>query len=120
MKTKCLLPGLLSLALLLPLSSFAAAPTNPYLRMDTKEVSEKTVRIQLANLQQQAAEVTLENIDGKVMYEYTIRKHNGFNMDLDLAKLPEGRYILQVKQGDTIRTQIISINNGMMLFSQIK
>ena len=120
MKTKCLLPGLLSLALLLPLSAFAATPGNPHLRMDTKEVAGKVVRVQLVNLQQEAAQITLQEIDGSVLYEHTVRKHNGFNLDLNMAKLPEGRYVLTVKQDDTVRSQVIAISNGTMMFSQIK
>ncbi len=120
MKTKCLLPGLLSLALLLPLSSFAATPGNPHLRMETKAVAGMVVRVQLVNMQQQAAQITLQELDGSVLYEHTIRKHNGFNLDLNVAKLPEGRYILTVKQDDTVRTQVIAIDNGEIMFSQIK
>lgn len=117
MKTKCMLLGLL-LALMLPAFSFAHAPVEPIL-VKTKAIDDEKVHVRLANLQQEMTTVTLETLKGDVLYSQNVRKHNGYTISLDLAELPDGRYLLRVSQADTELQQVVVKNENGIALSRI-
>lgn len=62
----------------------------------------------IANLEQAITRVSLTNLDTDVQhFSDVVRKHNGYSWNLNLDKLPEGRYLLAVKKGDTVRQQVL-------------
>ncbi len=62
----------------------------------------------LANLEQEVTKISLTDLDKDEEYfSETIRKHNGYSMNLKLDNLPEGRYLLSVKKGETLRRQVL-------------
>lgn len=62
----------------------------------------------IANLEQEVTTVTLTNLDTKSQhFSDVVRKHNGYSYNLKLDDLPEGRYCLSVKKGETLRRQIL-------------
>lgn len=62
----------------------------------------------IANLEQEVTTVTLTDLNGRKKYfSEVVRKHNGYSWSIGLDKLPEGRYCLTVKKGDTIRKQVV-------------
>lgn len=65
--------------------------------------------ITLANLEQVRTTVTLHALDdsNRKLYTDVITNHNGYSLNLNLDKLDEGRYVLSVKKGDTLRKQVI-------------
>ena len=63
--------------------------------------------LHLANLQQQRTLITLEEMDGEEVCRRSVRDHNGFAVTFDVAALDNGRYVLTVKKGDTVRKQVI-------------
>ena len=80
-------------------------PTDPLVARS--EVSAQRIELQLTNLQQQPTLVSLVNLDQGPVYTNRVRKHNGYSLTLDLAELPAGRYLLQVKQGKVLRQQVV-------------
>lgn len=105
MKTKCLLLGLV-LSMLIPAMSFAHAPIEPIL-VKTKMIAAEKLHVRLANLQQEMTTVRLETLQGEMLYSQNVRKHNGYTIALDIADLPNGRYLLRVSQVDTEVQQVI-------------
>lgn len=77
--------------------------------MRVKPTETKAIQITLANLQQTTTNLALKNLDGKVYYYDTIRKHNGYGKNLNLDKVPQGRYLLTVWQKDTEVTSVVVV-----------
>lgn len=111
----------LVLALCLSLTIPAVANvTNPAdeIQMYVTPVSEKTVDVALANLQQQRTTISIVSLDGSTTYYRDIvKKHNGYRKRLHLNELQDGRYVLVVEQGTEKRQQVIVLkkNQGMLL-----
>lgn len=97
------------------LSSFVSVPletgnhSNPDEPLIVRSQTSVTgLEVILANLEQEATKIFLTNMDKKEVYfSETIRKHNGYSMNLKLEKLPEGRYLLSVKKGEVLRRQVL-------------
>lgn len=113
--------GLLALFLLCayaPVSAHAQSSDDP---MNVRsEVEGMSINLLFSNLQQETTTVNLSNIDGEDVYftEY-IRDHNGYNMSLQMDELPDGKYLLTIKKGDTIKNQVIVIQYGDILLSSM-
>lgn len=113
----------LFLALCLAMSSFAFASTsnnaddNPIFRV--KPVETKAIQVNLANLQQVTTSISLTDLSGKTFFKETIRKHNGYAKKFDLEKIPNGRYVLTVKQDGESYSKVIYVDNDAMRISGI-
>ena len=71
-------------------------------------VDEHRLEITLANLEQQLTVVRLTDLDQSTEYfSNRIKNHNGYGVCLSLTDIPEGRYVLSVEKGDTVRKQVI-------------
>ncbi|MCO6476467.1 MAG: hypothetical protein J5I94_07590 [Phaeodactylibacter sp.] len=85
----------------------------------TKAVEQKSVAVHLYNLGQETTTLQIQGRQGKVYYEKNIFNHNGFSMLLDLEQLPEGSYILYVKQKDEVKSQVVRVTEEGLLLSQV-
>ena len=71
-------------------------------------VAEHRLEVTLANLEQQLTVVRLTDLDQNTeFFSNRIKNHNGYGICLSLTDIPEGRYVLSVEKGDTVRKQVI-------------
>ncbi len=119
MKTRWILAGVLTLALSLPTIANSVVLPDFIFRTSAEEL-EKKLDIQLINLQQENTQIILRKMKGAVVFRETVRKHNGYQIRLDLSGLEDGRYVLQVEQDGTFKSQVISLHSGGILLSHIK
>lgn len=83
--------------------------------------AEDGVQVLLANLEKVTTTVELKSLDTKeVVLDEQVRNRNGFSYDLHLDKLAYGRYILSVTKGETVKTQVILVNENGIYLSQVK
>lgn len=103
--------------LLLAATPGADTPNNLIVR--TFVVGSKVVKLHLANLQKSPTKVTLETLTGKEIYAQTIVNRNGYQIDLNLDGLAEGRYVLKVLNGtaEPLR-QVVVVDDAGVLCSQ--
>jgi hypothetical protein len=101
-----------------------AACPNPTseVQLTVTRVAEKTIDLTLTNLQQQRTTVTIQSLDGTVIYfQENVKKHNGYHKRLNLKDLPNGKYLLTIQQGREKRRQVIVIKPELgMLLSTIR
>jgi hypothetical protein len=86
--------------------ALASAPAEPLITRSS--VDGDGISVMLANLEQQRVHLTLTDLDNdrELMHRH-VRKHNGFRAQFNLSELEEGRYLITVKKGDTVRRQVI-------------
>lgn len=111
----------LSVATALP--AMAAPPaSNPELTLVVTPVHKKTVEVSMVNLKQERTRIVLTSLDGEMLYfEDTIKNRNGYRRKLDLNELKSGKYVLEVKQGSKVLSQVIVIDRkDAMWLSQVK
>jgi len=97
------------------LSSFVSvpaeipAPSNPNEPLIVRSYTGATgLEVKLANLEQEVTKISLTNLDqDKLYFSDVVRKHNGYSWNINLDQLPEGRYLLSVDKGDTLRRQVL-------------
>ncbi len=89
---------------------------NPEIVLINKGEAAKTIDIQLANLQKQATEVVLQDLDGKYWYSEQILKQDGYFKRLNLNGIPNGHYICYVKNRNVLRTQSFCLNETGLEF----
>lgn len=109
-----------ALASLFALITFAAQANtadNSPMRLLSKVMPEQTLRIQLVNLQQQAATVELTDMNGKTLHRDLIKNHNGYARIYDLKEVGDGRYLLTAKQGDDEVVVVVRIKDGTIMTS---
>lgn len=111
-------------ALLITLSSFStslfAAPTPPVI-FKTKILKEKTIQLQLANLEKKYTYVSITNMDGDLIYfSEGVKERNGYRKAINISNLTDGRYIIKVKNGKEKFIQIFKISGDLILFSDFK
>ena len=79
---------------------------DPLLTNSRTERHHLTVR--LANLQAQRATIVLETMDGsQLISQRSVRGRNGYAITFDMEALDNGRYVVSVKKGDTVRRQVV-------------
>lgn len=124
MKAQWIVTAILGLCLL-TVQVQAATPNLP-LPDETKLIvrSDATadlgMKVQLANLQQRYTRVELKTFDGRTLASKSINNHNGYQVAFDMSKLDDGRYMLQVTQGETTLKQVVLISDGIIRFSAVK
>ncbi len=109
-----------ALASLFALITFAAQANttdNSPMRLLSKVMPDQTLRIQLVNLQQQAATVELTDMNGKTLHRDLIKNHNGYARIYDLKEVEDGRYLLTAKQGDDEVIVVVRIKDGTIMTS---
>ncbi|MCB0608277.1 MAG: hypothetical protein KDD12_11210 [Lewinella sp.] len=113
MKFRFFLSALLMAACMVPALAGGTNPTELIAR--TTVMSEKTMKIQLINLEKVATTLSINSLDGKkTYYEKNIKKHNGFATKFNFGDLEPGKYLLKVEQPDESLTQVILIDeNGI-------
>lgn len=97
------------------LSSFVSVPAgaaalpNQYEPLIVRSyVTVAGLDLTIANLEQEVTSVTLTDLKGnKKYFSEVVRKHNGYSWSIGLHDLPEGRYCLTVKKGETVRKQVV-------------
>ncbi len=106
-----------SLALTIPAFAHESYPTKA-INVTITAVAEKSVQVIISNLQQQTTRITIESLDGSVVYfKDIVKKHNGYHKRLNLRKLKDGKYLLVVQQGNKKHQQVIVLKDtvGMLL-----
>lgn len=90
-----------------PAVTFAASdPVTPLITRSA--MVGECLNLQLANLQQQRTEVEITSLDhGTEHFRKVVTKHNGYRVALGLEDLTNGRYVVTVTQGETVRKLII-------------
>ncbi len=86
--------------------AFASAPVEPLITRS--HVADTHLSLRLANLEQDRTLVKLYDLDTKkTIFRQVVKDHNGFSINLSLEQLPEGRYVISVEKGDTLRRQVL-------------
>ena len=110
---------LMSLALALPMLQLLATLPIEDVLLSTR-VDERSLVVQLANLQKEKTVLTLESLDSReTFHEQVINDHNGYSARLNLNEMPKGRYILRVKQGNGSLRQVLVIDQHSILCSKV-
>jgi hypothetical protein len=87
----------------------------------TKVVKQDVIHFTLANLKGLRTNFTLTNLDEKtIYYSKGIKNRNGFSTNLNVSDLEDGKYLLNIKNGDTKLRQVIRIKDGLILFSRFR
>ena len=113
----------LALAATFSFTAFAAnGNDNPGMKVRThlSEQSDMSLVVQLFNLQQQTTKIRLASLDGETYLRDRCANHNGYLRLLNLSELPDGRYRLDIMQEDEQATQIILVDDGRILLSDIE
>ncbi|MCO6488308.1 MAG: hypothetical protein J5I98_07825 [Phaeodactylibacter sp.] len=113
-------------ALLLAAMSFPLWATAPNfdgvpgeVAFKTKVVEQKSVAVQLYNLGQERTTIEVQDREGKVYYQKSIKGHNGYSIVLHLDELPQSSYIISVSHKDGVSTQVVRIEEDGLMLSQI-
>ena len=85
----------------------------------TKKVDTKVFTVLLANLQQETASITIQQLDGDQIFTQTVKHHNGFNQKFDFTKVPNGRYVLTVEHEGKTYSKVIYVNEETVLLSPV-
>ena len=84
------------------------------------ETEGKIFHLQLANLQKQDTKVTIEDMDGAVYFRELVSDHNGYAKRINLKKLDDGKYLLNVTQGKQKMVQVIVVKGDKLWFSKMR
>ena len=114
---------LLALLVTASLSIQAHAPivdSESKLVLRTEVVDAHILKVQLVNLLKKKTKVIIEDMDsGFYHFNNVVNKRNGFSKKIDLAKLPQGRYLLKVEAPDRTFKQVIYVNEQGILLSKV-
>lgn len=113
------------LCLILPLLAVPAhaGPTDAIEKVlvRTEVVDDYALKLRLANLQQEVTKVEIKHLTrGTSYFTDYIRNHNGYATLIDLEKLPQGKYVLEITQRDESRTVVIRVNKYGLFISDVK
>ena len=97
-----------------------AVDSESKLVLRTEVVDAHILKVQLVNLLKKKTKVIIENMDsGFYHFSDVVNKRNGFSKKIDLAKLPQGRYILKVEAPDRSFKQVIYVKEEGILLSKV-
>lgn len=115
MITKCLQVALMAM---LCSGALLANSNDPILVKSS--VCGTEIALQLANLEGQITKIELRNLDNeKLIWTNTVRNHNGYRYEVDLADLNFGRYYIKVTKGDVIKRQVVVVGENGVLLSEM-
>ncbi|MBT8190029.1 MAG: hypothetical protein KJO29_06340 [Bacteroidia bacterium] len=83
-----------------------------------KAESDKTLNVQLANLENEKTVLNLYDEKGIGWFSKTVKNKNGFAAEINLNGLPDGDYILAVKKNSSVHIQAISLEEEGITFFQ--
>lgn len=102
--------------------SYASPLNNDPVKMSVKvhQPEANTLMLRLANLQKVKTNITLHDLEGNDYFSRRVTDHNGYLIKLNLADVPEGRYIMRIRQanGQEI-AQVIYKSDGDLMLSQL-
>ena len=101
-------------------TSMFATPTNDYddIIVNVKKVDNKSIRLLMANLEQETTKITIDNQRGTNYYTNYVRNHNGFKQKINLENLPNGRYYLNVSRNGEKISYLLKVTNDGLLYSK--
>lgn len=113
--------SLLLVALMVASFTLSANNDPEKLQVKSKVVENQSIVVQLFNLQQELTTMSIISMDGKTTYcKKFVKDHNGYSWKIDLEEMPEGRYVLEVQQGDTVKKQVMLIRSDNVQLSSVK
>ncbi len=66
------------------------------------------IDLTIANLEKEVTVVKLTSLStDETLFRQRITNHNGYSVSLCLKEVPEGRYVISVEKGDTLRRQVV-------------
>jgi hypothetical protein len=78
------------------------------------------IMLHLANLQQVNTTITLHDLEGASYFRQQVSDHNGYSLKMSLSEVPDGRYIMRIRQADGQEvSQIIYKSEDRLLLSQL-
>lgn len=111
---------LLLAAISFPAWASSSADTTPgEITLKTRVVEQKSVAVQLYNLGQERTTIEVQDREGKVYYQKSIKGHNGYSIVLHLDELPESSYVISVSHKDGVSSQVVRIEEDGLMLSQI-
>lgn len=120
---KILFKGLAFASLLLCFTQVQAnnsfPPAENDFLMTLTQTGEDLLVLRMANLQQVGTSVSLHDLDGNLYFREYIKDHNGYSLKVNVAAMPEGRYIMRVQQKEVNKTQVIYKSDDRILISQV-
>ena len=82
-------------------------------------VDGKDLTLHLANLQKNRTTVSLLSLDGNARYyRGVIQDHNGYSQGMDLGRLPNGKYKLQVNNDSEVYTKVLKVEGDQVFVSK--
>ncbi len=88
--------------------------------INVDQVADKQFVLHLANLEKQVTLIQIEDLKGRVYFNERVRNHNGYARKINLKKIPEGRYILSIKQDQKNFAQVMVVQDNKVVFSKMK
>ena len=96
---------------------FAAAPPGAQLIVRfEKGVAPNTIQVQVANLQKTRTRIAIQDLSGKVWYSEYVVKEDGYAKNLNLSGMPEGQYVVFVKNARTQCSKTFRYAAGEIVF----
>lgn len=110
-----------ALSLLCSYSYANTSPTEPgKMLVNVHQPESGVLMLQLANLQQINTTITLHNLEGDSYFRQQVNKHNGYLLKIGLSGIPNGRYIMRIRQANGQEVnQIIYKSEDQLLLSHL-
>lgn len=87
---------------------FARSGENMIAKFEKGSVPGKVV-LRLANLEKQSTQIAVQSVDGTIWFSKYIRRKAGYATKLDLRRLPDGDYVLFVKNRNGMSAKVFSM-----------
>ena len=101
--------------------ALASVPADAEPLITRSQLDGHQLSLTLANLEQQTTRVEITNLDTDVRhFREVVNRHNGYRVAFDLDQLEQGRYVIAVKKGDTLRQQVILVTDTGIMCSDWK
>lgn len=88
--------------------AFAGGGENMIAKFEKGSVPGKVV-LRLANLEKQSTQIAVQSVDGTIWFSKYIRRKSGFATKLDLRRLPDGDYVLFVRNRNGMSAKVFSM-----------
>lgn len=104
-----------SVALALIFSAFTGTGGKMIVKIEKGE-SAKTIRLQLANLQDLRTCITIQDMEGIHWFDNYVWGEKGYAVNLNTQGMPEGDYFFEIKNRDNRHVQAFSIGKNDIAF----
>jgi len=96
---------------------FAAASPGAHLIVRfEKGVAPNTIQVQVANLQKTRTRIAIQDLSGKVWFSEYVVKEDGYAKNLNLSGMPQGQYVVFVKNARTQCSKTFRFAAGEIVF----